>query len=85
MFRKKGIHIKSIEEQALKRNEKEIRNVSEKTMLRKKKYLRAWLAQGKDSDLFCFLLFFLASVNKTLWGRPIKSSFMLSSQVNAQS
>jgi len=49
-----------------------------------KEYLRAgW--QGEDSDLFCFLLFFLASVNKTLWGRPIKSSFVLSSQFNASS
>ena len=49
-----------------------------------KEYLRdGW--QGEDSDLFCFLLFFLASVNKTLWGRPIKSSFVLSSQFYAQS
>jgi len=49
-----------------------------------KEYLRAgW--QGEDSDLFCFLLFFLASVNKTLWGRPIKSSFVLSRQFNASS
>ena len=53
MFRKKGIHIKSIEEQALKRNEKEIRNVSEKTMLRKKSiYERGW-RRGKI--VICFV------------------------------
>ena len=51
----------------------------------KEKSIYEQVCKGKDSDLFCFLLFFLASVNKTLWGRPIKSSFVLSSQFYAQS
>ena len=51
----------------------------------KEKSIYEQVGIDEDSDLFCFLLFFLASVNKTLWGRPIKSSFVLSSHFYAQS